>query len=117
MRKLVLSLVLVLGALAMSLGPLASNADAQFRRWRGYYPAYSYYPSYGYYGSYYSPSYSYYEPAYSYSTPGYSYYAPSYGVETYSYVPSASYYTPGYSYVPSVGVYAYSRYSYGYYRR
>src|SRR5947209_2793608 len=78
MRKLILSLVLGLGALGVTLGPLASKADAQAWR-RGvrsyYYPGYSsyYYPSSSYY-SYYTPSYSYYEPSDPYYAPSYSYY-------------------------------------------
>ena len=84
MRKVVLSLVLVLGTLAgVAMLPTKADARPWWRRgyYRGYYPGYVYgYPAY--YGSYY------YAPAY-----GSYYYTPAY--RSYSYTPAyATYYYP-----------------------
>jgi hypothetical protein len=111
MRKLYLSLALIVTLAVAALTPASAEAQL-FRRYYGYYPSY-YYPSYSY--SYYYPAYSYYTPyAYSYYTPyAYSYYRPY----AYSYYTPSTYYRPyAYSYyTPAYTSYYYPRmYYYGY---
>jgi hypothetical protein len=111
MRSLFLSVVLGLSALGLTLGPLASSADAQWGWRRGWYSSY-YYPTYTY--SY--PAYSYYYPGYSsYYTPGYTYGVPSYYSTWSTPYYGSYYYTPSYSSYYSTPVYSYPSYSYGYY--
>ena len=80
MRKLLLSVLLVLTVALVGLTP--SRADAQlFRRWRSayYYPSY-YYPSYSYAG-YYTPAYvAGYDPYASSSSPSISSVGCSFGI-------------------------------------